>query len=177
MNPRAFELFECELAGRQLVEASAGTGKTWNLSGLVLRLLLEKALPVDGILVVTFTNAAVAELRERIRARIALTLAGLRGQPAALGDAFVAALLQHLASKGLQPEALQSRLEQALQGFDEAAILTIHGFCQRALAELPFSAGMPLQQTLLPDDTELQLQVVQDFWRRRIAGDALPPTL
>ena len=79
MTATAFDVFDCPLDGTRLIEASAGTGKTWNLCGLVLRLLLERRLEVQDILVVTFTNAATAELRERIRSRIAETLARLRG--------------------------------------------------------------------------------------------------
>jgi len=125
-----FDVFTCPLQGTRLVEASAGTGKTWSLSGLYLRLLLEQALPVAQILVVTFTNAAVAELRERIRQRIAEALAHLRGTAPASADPFVPQLLQRLAVQpGLASGHLVPRLELALQCFDEAAILTIHGFC------------------------------------------------
>ncbi len=92
----AFDVFGCPLHGTRLIEASAGTGKTWTLCGLYLRLLLERALPVAEILVVTFTNAATAELRERIRARIAETLARLRGSGPAPTDPFVDTLLQQL---------------------------------------------------------------------------------
>ena len=174
----AFDLLGCELEGTRLIEASAGTGKTWTLCGLYLRLLLERGLKVPDILVVTFTNAATAELRERIRGRIAETLARLRGSAARGADPFVDALLARLRGPlGLQPEDLVPRLELALHGFDEASILTIHGFCQRALAEAPFSTGMPLQLSLLADDRELRMQVVHDFWRRRVAGAALSPEL
>ena len=69
------DVFACPLDGIRQIEASAGTGKTWNICGLYLRLLLEKRLEVQRILVVTFTNAATAELRERIRQRIVDTLA------------------------------------------------------------------------------------------------------
>ena len=169
-----FDVFACPLDGTRLIEASAGTGKTWSLAGLYLRLLLERGLPVAQILVVTFTKAAVAELRDRIRSRIAETLQHLRG-PAAAPDAFIDALLQQLRAAGLADELLRQRLELALQQFDEAAILTIHGFCQRALAEAPFSSGMPLQLEALADDSALRLQVVRDFWRRRVA--ALPAPL
>ena len=95
----AFDVYGCPLQGTQLIEASAGTGKTWTLCGLVLRLLLERALPVAEILVVTFTNAATAELRERIRARIAETLARLRGSGPQPTDPFVDTLLQQLARR------------------------------------------------------------------------------
>jgi exodeoxyribonuclease V beta subunit len=177
-NPPAFDVFGCPLQGTRLIEASAGTGKTWTLCGLYLRLVLERALPVSDILVVTFTNAATAELRERIRTRIAETLARLRGQGPQQPDAFIDTLLQQLREQhGQRDEDMVLRLDLALQSFDEASILTIHGFCQRALAEAPFSTGMPLQQTLLADDSELRMQVVHDFWRRRIAGQGLSPDL
>ncbi len=81
MTTRRFiplDVFECPLGGVRQIEASAGTGKTWNICGLYLRLLLERGLPVQQILVVTFTKAATAELRERIRQRIVDTLGFLR---------------------------------------------------------------------------------------------------
>jgi exodeoxyribonuclease V beta subunit len=177
-DAQAFDVYSCPLQGTRLIEASAGTGKTWTLCGLVLRLLLERALPVSDILVVTFTNAATAELRERIRTRIADALARLRGQGPQQPDPFVDTLLDKLRDQhGMSDKDMALRLDLALQSFDEASILTIHGFCQRALAEAPFSTGMPLQQTLLADDSELRLQVVHDFWRRRIAGEGLTPDL
>jgi exodeoxyribonuclease V beta subunit len=76
--PVEFDVFNCSLDGINLIEASAGTGKTWNICGLYMRLLLERDLEVQRIIVVTFTNAATAELRERVRSRIVETLAWLR---------------------------------------------------------------------------------------------------
>ena len=181
--PEELDVFTCPLDGMRLIEASAGTGKTWNICGLVMRLLLERRLPVQHILVVTFTNAATAELRERIRERIASTLAALRPPPGTpdappSADPFVQALLQSLRDRlGLADDAMVSALALALQTFDEAAIFTIHGFCQRALADTPFAAQMPLQQTLLHDDSDLLLQAVQDFWRQHVAGPAADPAL
>ncbi|MCU0966379.1 MAG: UvrD-helicase domain-containing protein, partial [Burkholderiaceae bacterium] len=177
-NAPSFDVFGCPLQGTRLIEASAGTGKTWTLCGLFLRLLLERALPVADILVVTFTNAATAELRERIRTRIAETLARLRGTGPQSPDPFADRLLLQLRERhGMRDEDMALRLDLALQSFDEASILTIHGFCQRALAEAPFSTGMPLQLTLLADESELRMQVVHDFWRRRLAGPGLSPAL
>jgi exodeoxyribonuclease V beta subunit len=172
------DVFACPLDGIRLVEASAGTGKTWTLCALVMRLLLERGLPLPRILVVTFTNAATAELRERIRARVVETLEVLDGRGPGPGpDRFVPDLLRRLHALGHDDATLRRRLDEALQGFDEAAIHTIHGLCQRALADNAFSAGVPMAQELLADDADLRLQAAQDFWRRRIAGDALPPAL
>jgi exodeoxyribonuclease V beta subunit len=164
------DLFACELSGTTLIEASAGTGKTWNICGLYLRLLLERSLPVQKILVVTFTKAATAELRDRIRGRIVETLAVLRGAKPG-PDPFVPALLQSLQDKGLAAPQIEAQLDLARASFDEAAIFTIHAFCQRALADAPFAAQMPLALELLESDAELRQQAVNDFWRRRILGD------
>ena len=106
---------------------------------------------MQSILVVTFTKAATAELRDRIRARIVEALAVLRGA-ASGGDPFVTDLLASVRAKGLQDEQIERQLELARATFDEASIFTIHGFCQRALADTPFAAQMPLALELLEND-------------------------
>ncbi len=166
-----FDVHACPLDGLNLIEASAGTGKTWNICGLYLRLLLERRLTVQQILVVTFTNAATAELRERIRSRVVEVLEHLRGR--ATDDAFVLRLVATLRAAGTESVETEQRLELALQSFDEAAICTIHGFCQRALADTPLTAQLPLTLELLPNDSELVLEAVHDQWRCLIAGDAI----
>ena len=173
-----FDVYTCELAGTTLIEASAGTGKTWALCGLYLRLLLERSLQVQQILVVTFTKAATAELRERIRGRIAETLAFVRDGAAAGADPFVPRYIDNLrAAQGRTDRDIAATLELALQTFDEASIFTIHGFCQRALADTPFASQIPLALEALSDDSEFVQQAANDFWRRRIAGDTLDPAL
>src|SRR5690348_16647998 len=175
--PAAFDVFGCPLDGVNLVEASAGTGKTWNICGLYLRLLVERQLTVDQILVVTFTNAATAELRERVRARIVEMLAYVDGRSIADADPFVATLTDELERRGAARDDVRRQLELALQSFDEAAIFTIHGFCQRALSDKPFETGLPFSFDIQPDDSELREDVVRDFWRRHIATDECPPAL
>ena len=158
------------LTGMRLIEASAGTGKTHTLTDLYLRLVLEGGRPVDRILVVTFTEAAKAELRERIRARLdAAREAFERGAPADPGDEVLAGLLGRLPDCA----AAARRLAHAVQGFDEAAILTIHGFCQRALKESAFESGQPFETELVPDEGELLQEVVDDFWRRTLYGGSV----
>lgn len=177
MNMTALDVFNCPLSGKSLIEASAGTGKTWNICGLYLRLLLEQKLDVRQILVVTFTKAATAELRDRIRQRMVETLRQLRDDVVASDDPFVGQLLDSLRAQGLEDINMTALLELALACFDEASIFTIHSFCQRALADTPFTAQMPLAMELLQDDAELRLRVVNDFWRRHIAADAAQPLL
>ena len=164
------DVFHCPLDGIRLVEASAGTGKTWNICGLYLRLLLEAELEVQQILVVTFTRAATAELKSRIRARIVETLAWLDGADSG-ADPFVARLVDALEARGHSRDVMRKRLDPALQAFDEAAIFTIHGYCQRALADTPFAAGLPFALELGEDDLELRLEASRDFWRSHVASD------
>ncbi len=174
-----FDVFGCALDGIQLIEASAGTGKTWNICGLYLRLLLERGLTVQQVLVVTFTRAATAELKRRIRTRIVEMLACLDGEAAALpaADPFAVSLLAALKLRGVNDETTRQRLDAALQTFDEAAIFTIHGYCQRALADTPFAAGLPFALELGENDSALCLEVTQDFWRKHIAGGDNPAAL
>ncbi len=166
---------ECPLDGLNLIEASAGTGKTWNICGLYVRLLIEKELTVNQILVVTFTKAATAELRDRIRQRIVDMLDALSSDRGTTKDAFINDLMAHLKAQGLSESHIQARLKLARESFDEAAIFTIHGFCQRALGDAPFSAGQPFQLEAVEDDSEGLEQVVQDFWRRYIAHPVPEP--
>jgi exodeoxyribonuclease V beta subunit len=170
-----FDPFSCALDQRTLIEASAGTGKTWNICGLYLRLLLEKELTVKQILVVTFTKAATAELRDRIRTRLVEMLDYVRRGRGT--DPFLVKLGEHVGNLGLAPDKVASQLDLALQSFDEASIFTIHAFCQKALAETPFAAGMPFAAELTQDDTEQLTDVVNDFWRKRIASTELSPEL
>ena len=175
--PQPLDVQRVPLAGINLIEASAGTGKTWTICGLYLRLLLEGSLDVRQILVVTFTNAATAELRERIRSRIVAALDHLLGRGPEDGDPFVRDLVARLETAGVRCEDMVARLELARQTFDEAAIFTIHGFCQRALADTWFAVGAPYEMELVPGDQELALEVARDFWRRHVTGAACPPAL
>lgn len=118
-----------------LVEASAGTGKTWLTEALVLRLVAEAGIPVERILVITFTNAATAELRARVRERLALARALLAGdtRPATDDDA----ILRLWDERACTRDEARGRVAAALRDFDQAPISTIHGFCQRMLTRFP----------------------------------------
>ena len=146
------------LQGRRLLEASAGTGKTYTLALLFIRLLLERQLAVDQILVVTFTRAATGELRDRRRLREALDALEQRGTP----DPQLAALLA-----AVPPDLGKRLLGDALVRMDEAAIYTIHGFCQRILQDHAFESGLPFELTLLESETALRREIIEDYWRNR----------
>ncbi len=176
--PAPLDLFACDLAGTTLVEASAGTGKTWNICGLYLRLLLELDLDVRSILVVTFTNAATAELRTRIRDRIVEALRFARDGVADPQDTLVRSLVVHVeARRGVSRADIAARLDAAVNSLDEAAILTIHGFASRALADAPFAAGLPFAVEVLTDDSAIRADAVNDFWRRQVASTGCAPVL
>ncbi|WP_202408499.1 exodeoxyribonuclease V subunit beta [Vibrio tetraodonis] len=157
------------LHGARLIEASAGTGKTFTIAGLYLRLLLghgstetkhQKPLTVDQILVVTFTEAATAELRDRIRARIHdARLAFSRGKST---DPVIAPLLNQVDDHRQAAEILL----QAERQMDEAAVFTIHGFCQRMLTQNAFESGSRFENEFITDESRLKAQVVADYWRR-----------
>jgi exodeoxyribonuclease V beta subunit len=158
---------DVELRGAHLVEASAGTGKTHAITTLFLRLLLERGLGVEQILVVTYTNAATAELRDRIRSRIALALLGCEDPSSVAGvDRDLGELL---ARRRAHAAADGTRLALALQRFDEAAISTIHGFCQRVLHEQAFESSVPFDAELLTDERPLREEILRDFWVRTLA--------
>jgi exodeoxyribonuclease V beta subunit len=172
-----FDVMACRLDGASLIEASAGTGKTYNICGLYLRLLLERGLDVQQILVVTFTNSATAELRDRIRSRIVETRACLDARDDAAGDPMIAAVIKTLEQRRVGRDAMAKRLDLALQTFDEASIFTIHGFCQRALADTAFASGQAFALELVPDDSDLLMEVVHDFWRRQVGVDSMKEEL
>ncbi|CAN7263952.1 exodeoxyribonuclease V subunit beta [Caballeronia sp. LjRoot34] len=160
------DVFECSLDGVSQIEASAGTGKTWNICALYVRLLLEKKLAADAILVVTFTKAATAELHERIRSRLVQIAHAMETGDTA-DDAFLERLFETTLER-VDPDEALKRIRIALHTFDQAAIHTIHAFCQRALQEAPFAATMPFAFELEADDSALRFEMAADFWRERV---------
>lgn len=156
---------EFPLSGASLIEASAGTGKTYTIVNLYLRLLLGhqcQARTVEQILVVTFTNAATSELKARIRQR--LSKAYLDFFVGRSEDRFIQSLIDQ--SPDRQDAML--RLAVATRQMDEASVFTIHGFCQRMLTEHAFESGVLYEQTLVMDEAEWLRLAVADFWRKHI---------
>lgn len=198
--PHILDPLTLPLYGSRLIEASAGTGKTWTIAALYVRLVLghgpappqsahghedghgdgqvspagRPLLPPD-VLVMTFTRAATRELVDRIRARLVQAAAGFRAGAAPDGDAFLAALLQHYRDADARSQAAW-RLDMAAQCMDEASIFTIDAWCQRVLREHAADSDSLLEDTqLLPDTTQLLTTAVQDYWRQHCypLGDAL----
>lgn len=165
------------LDGVQLIEASAGTGKTYTLATLFTRLIVEQRLRMGQVLAVTYTEAATQELRKRIRERLSLA-ARLAGSEAGEGDSHEVALTRrilqrHLAQGGETPDQLARRLRIAAEETDLAAIFTIHGFCARVLREHALETGQGFDAVeLLGNAGDLYAEVAADLWRVH-AADAV----
>ena len=164
MKTRPFNAGEVPLTGTHLVEASAGTGKTYSITALVLRLVVELGLTVEQILVVTFTNAATAELKDRIRKRLRQAQLELAGDLP--GDDWLRGIVRNVGD----PELVRRRVDDALRGFDGAAVFTIHGFCRRVLQEHAFESGSLFDTELVTEQTDLVQRAVDDFWRARLTS-------
>ena len=172
-TPRDFDANTLPLdAGRRLLEASAGTGKTFALAHLVLRLLSERGIGLRDLLVVTFTDAAAAELRDRIGRRLQQGLRGLEDPAAACEDGVLEAWRERVLAD-TATERLRGRLLLALEDLDAADITTIHGFAQRSLRRHALEAAMAPDLSLDTDPGTLIDQVVHDYWQQQVL--ALPP--
>ncbi len=157
------------LLGNNVIEASAGTGKTYTITGLYLRYLLGlyeggEPLGVERILVVTFTEAATAEIKDRVRARIITARDVLLGQ--ATQDALVNDILNELP----QEDYIKAfyLLDSAAKSIDDAAIFTIHGFCNRMLNLFAFESGTRFDSRFVMDQSDFITRAVKDFWRETL---------
>ncbi|MGO1618332.1 MAG: exodeoxyribonuclease V subunit beta [Oceanisphaera sp.] len=166
LDPLTFPLF-----GSRLIEASAGTGKTFTLALLYVRLILgqsnnqcgfQRPLIPKEILVVTFTELAAGELRDRIRARL-VDAADYFKQPELAQDPLLVALRQDYP----EPEWPRCawRLQMAAESMDEASVSTIHSWCNRMLVEHTFDTRGLFNRELVTDSSERLTEVVEDYWR------------
>lgn len=164
------------LHGSRLIEASAGTGKTWTIAALYVRLVLghggehafgKPLMPAD-ILVMTFTRAATRELSDRIRARLVQAAAYFRGQvpEQETPDPFLLDLMAAY-PEGPQRERAAWQLAMAAESMDDAAIFTIDAWCQRMLREHAFDSGNLFDETLESDESQRLVEAAQDYWRQQ----------
>ena len=181
MTPHTLNAHRFPLRGSHLIEASAGTGKTWTIAALYVRLVLghgsEGAAPVrpmlpQDVLVMTFTRAATRELSDRIRARLTEAAQVFRGI-AETDDAFLAQLQSEF-PEGQAREQAAYRLALAAQAMDDAAVYTIDAWCQRMLREHAFDSGSLFEEKLVGDEAALRLEAVQDYWRQQLYPMATP---
>ena len=160
--------------GVTVLEASAGTGKTYTIAALAARYVAE-GTPLDRILLVTFTRMATGELRERVRERLVSAERGLARSLAGAGADEGDAVVRMLAT-GSRDEVQQRhwRLGRALAGFDAATIATTHGFCQEVLGSLGVAGDVEPDAAFVEDVGELLSDVVDDLYVRRFHGRDTP---
>jgi exodeoxyribonuclease V beta subunit len=172
---RLLDVPSMPLHGRHLIEASAGTGKTYNITRLYLRLLLEKKLTVKEVLVMTFTKAATEEIKGRVAATLReaasfwqQVLDNNGAVPEGIEPKDVDPVFSHLLTHCNLEESL-SILRAAQLELDEASVFTIHGFCQHVIGQLAFNSGFAMSLNLSKDTSELYLQASED-WIRKVSG-------
>ncbi|PSL49486.1 DNA helicase/exodeoxyribonuclease V beta subunit [Chitinophaga niastensis] len=162
---KKFEAATVPLEGSNLIEASAGTGKTYSIAILVLRLILEQKLSIKEILMVTFTKAAVAELEERIRLFIRQAYKVSMGQP--IKDENIMDVVLNVIDLD-NPTPVQQQLRDAILLLDETAVLTIHSFCQQTLNEFAFETNQLFGAEMVPDITPVIEDELNKFWRKNV---------
>ena len=159
------------LDGGLLVEASAGTGKTYTLTTLAARQVVEAGHRIENLLVVTFTVAATGELRTRIWQTLHAARDAVRVAAADANDQ-ARELAAHWRRAGIGDAEAEARLTRAIRDFDRANITTIHGFCQRALAEFALHAKLPFAFSVSGDAALEVESATRDFWRQRMVQGA-----
>ena len=166
------------LQGLHLLEADAGTGKTWTLTGLIVRAIVERNLGIDSILAVTFTKATVAELKSRTRSRLVeMAVALEQAESDSISpDPFVDSYLRQILAgdlsdargEAISAEVALRRIRLALARSDELAAFTLHGFCQRLLSSQPLLTRTPPDLKPVADTSALITAAVRDWWRTEI---------
>lgn len=180
MKPEQLNPLTFPLKGSRLIEAGAGTGKTYTIAQLYTRLVLGhgtsetsfgRPLTPPEILVVTFTEAATMELRHRIRSRLVEAGQLFRespGEEAPVQDPLLRELRDSIPPE--EHHLAAQLLEDAAEEMDQAAIFTIHGWCQRTLKQNAFESGIAFHLELTPDPKDLWSQAVRDYWRATFYG-------
>ena len=161
-----FDVINVPLQGTNLIEASAGTGKTYSIAILVIRLVIEKRLNLKEILMVTFTKAAVAELEVRIRQFIREAYAYIsHGAP-------IDSSIQDIVENGIASigkDEVVALLSKARKQLDETSIFTIHGFCQLTLNEFAFETGQAFNSDVVEDEASFINDATSEYWRQNIS--------
>jgi len=155
-----FDLLNSPVSGTNLIEADAGTGKTYTIAGLFVRLILERQIPIEKILVVTFTTAATDELKDRIRQKLFQAKTALLS--GAAGDQVVDGIVKRISNPSVALQCVQ----RSLIDFDRACIFTIHGFCNRVLHEHAFETGNLFDTKLVNAPEWIIQKAADDFWRK-----------
>src|SRR6516162_2734580 len=174
--PEPFDVTGPLPRGMTLLEASAGTGKTFTIAALTARYIAEAKKPIDKLLVITFTRMATGELRERVRDRLVSAHDGLTtvldGSDPPENDQIVRLLADVPDAEGM---VRRDRLAKAIADFDAATIETTHGFCLQVLYGLGTAGDVDREVTLVEDVRDLMEEVVDDLYLRKFAQRGIAP--
>ena len=168
---KTFDVKNAPVRGVNLVEASAGTGKTYSVGIMVLRCLLEQGIPIGKVLMVTFTKAAVAELEERVRKFVNDAHSYAFGLKTYLpeGQDAISDVVQRSAKS--DADKTKKALAKAMSQLDELSVMTIHSFCEKNLKEFAFASGQMFQQDIIADESELIAKFAAEYWQNLLCGD------
>ncbi len=167
----SFDVKTVALKDSNLIEASAGTGKTFSIALMVIRLIIEKGIPIEKILMVTFTNAAVAELELRVRSFVRKALQQAASDSYHNSDDPISVIIkQAIDTQKIDKVKLIERLKTAAIFLDEVGVMTIHSFCQKILSEYSFETNQIFGSENISPDTfnELTEDFFNEFWRKQI---------
>lgn len=156
-----FDPLKVDIQGINLIEAGAGTGKTFNIASVYVRCIVEKGMHPRQILVLTFTRAATSELKRRLYSKVRNLIRALRFEEST-GDAFLDEYKNQITDR----ERALAHLTKAIDAFDEAAIHTIHGFCQRVLEENGFRFGEATEFDVIETNDSYLSRILSDEWRK-----------
>lgn len=170
MNKKIFDPIKIPISGINLIEASAGTGKTHSISNLFARLIVKENIDIEKILVVTFTKDATAELKIRIRTNL-LNILDTINKENSQAEEFIKNLINTLDTKQKKKNAIE-KIQVTLNNFDNANIFTIHSFCLKILTNYSHLCNCP-SQIKLNNNKEFNkiLQISHDFWRNNVLNN------
>jgi exodeoxyribonuclease V beta subunit len=163
-----FDPSTVDLEDSNLIEASAGTGKTFSIALMVVRLVVQKSMPLEKVLMVTFTNAATAELEDRVRSFIRTALRMAR--TGVYGDDTLGRLMALQCATEAARRDAEARLARAQADLDRLNVRTIHGFCQQVMKEYSFETGQVFgAEALSPDEHDaIAADAFHEYWRQRV---------
>ena len=174
MTVRPFDVCGPLPAGTTVLEASAGTGKTYTIAALATRYVAEGVATLPELMLVTFSRAATRELRERVRERLVSAERGLASGQCAPDDELLGLLADASAE---EVQRRRHRLTRALAGFDAATIATTHGFCSQMLDGLGLAGDLEPDATFVEDVDDLVMEAVADLYLQRFAADPTEPAV
>jgi len=161
---KKLNVLELPLDKKVIIEASAGTGKTFTIGLIVLRLLLEKLLPIEKIVLITFTEAATAELKKSTSEKIIEAYNIWKNGSDEKSD--LTAIIESAKQEDRQKR--EANLLDAIARIDEMPVFTIHGFCKRLLSEFAYETGNLEEMEVATDSADIKEMVIADFWRENI---------